>query len=378
MSRRRAIVHVMGWHSQQAGSFERFLVELARRCADGGLETHFVFQSHPRSQQFIDDAPATFHIVPAALGPVDPRFISRLARIVRPLGPSHLHAHHGLDLYNALIAARGLGVSHRFATKHSTPGDSRMTLADARHRWIARQVETYFTVSHWVERSLVKAGVPPAKLRVCYLGVDADRYRPDPAARAGVREELGLAPNRRIVLSTSHLRPGKGVELLPPLAAALRNDPGDTTVLAVGDGPLRELLTQRARSLGLTDVDLRLLGVRTDIPRLLAAADAFAFPTTGREGMGLGALEALAAGTPVVATLVSDFGELLADVALLVDPDDEQALVAACRRLLRERGLAQRLGAAGRELARKRLSVGGAAESYAQIYLGRERLPTSS
>jgi glycosyltransferase involved in cell wall biosynthesis len=369
MSERLAIVHVMGWHSRQFGSFERFLAELARRCAEGGMESHFVFQSPPSSEQFVSDAPATFHVVPPAIGPSDPRFLYRLARIVRRLGPSHLHAHHGVDLYNALTVARMARVPRRFATKHSTPGDSRLTCADARHRWIARQVETYFTVSHWVEGNLLEARIPASKLRVCYLGVDVERYRPDPDARADVREELGLAPDRQIVLSTSHLRPGKGAELLPMLAAALRDDPGGVTVLAAGDGPLRELLGQRAQALGLTAAELRLLGVRTDIPRLLAAADAFAFPTTTREGMPLGALEALAAGTPVVATRVSDLGELLPDVALLVEPGDEEALVGAARRLLKERDLAERLGAAGRELAGTRLSVGDAAERYAEVYL---------
>jgi len=369
MNRRRAVVHVMGWHSQQYGSFEAFLVALARRCAECGLESHFVFQSLPRSRQFIYDAPASFHVVPGALAPLDPRFMFRLERIVRRLRPTHLHAHHGVDLYNALVVARRAGVRRRFATKHSTRGDSRLTLARARHRWIARQVETYFTVSHWVERSLLEAGVAATKLYSRYLGVDVDRYRPDPAARASVRDELGLPPDRRVILSSSHLRPGKGVELLPSLAAALRDDPGGATVLVAGDGPLRELLTQRARSLGLTDDDLRLLGVRVDIPRLLAAADAFAFPTSGREGMGLGVLEALAAGTPVVATRVSDLGELLADVSLLVERDDEQALIAACRRLLTEPDLQQRLGVAGRELACERLAVGDAAEGYAQVYL---------
>ena len=359
----------MGWHSQQFGSFERLLVELARRCADGGLESHFVFQSYPSSQQFIDDTPATFHVVPPALGPIDPRFMSRLARIVRPLAPSHLHAHHGVDLYNALIVGRLLKVPRRFATKHSTPGASRLTLADARHRWIGRQVETYFTVSHWVERNLIEAGLPADKLRVCYLGVDVGHYHPDPSARTSVREELGLASNQRIVLSTSHLRPGKGTELLPALAAALRTDPGGTTVLGAGDGPLRESLAQHARSLGLTDDDIRLLGVRPDIPRLLAAADVFVFPTTGLEGMPLGALEALATGTPVVATRVSDLGELLTGAALLIEPSDEQALLSACRQLLAEPDLARLLGIAGRKLVSEQLSVGEAAENYTQVYL---------
>ena len=369
MSRRQAVVHVMGWRSQQYGSFERFLVALARRCSEYDLESHFVFQSPPRSMEFIQDAPATFHVVPSALAPVDPRFMFRLGRIVRRIRPTHLHAHHGVDLYNALAVACRLGVPRRFATKHSTRGSSRLTLARARHRWIARQVETYFTVSHSVERSLLEAGVAAIKLYPRYLGVDVDRYGPDPAARASVREELGLAPDRRIVLSSSHLRPGKGVELLPSLAAALRSDPGGVIVLAAGDGPLRGLLTERASSLGLTDDDLRLLGVRVDIPRLLAAADAFALPTSGYEGMPLGVLEALATGTPVAATRVSDLGELLPEVSLLVERNDEQALIAACRRLLTEPELRRRLGDAGRELVCERLAVGDAAASYAKVYL---------
>src|SRR3954454_4491535 len=81
MSPSAGIVHVMGWHSQQYGSFERFLVALAQNCSDGGLESHFVFQSPPRSQQFMDDAPASFHVVPPARGPIDPVFLSRLARL---------------------------------------------------------------------------------------------------------------------------------------------------------------------------------------------------------------------------------------------------------------------------------------------------------
>jgi glycosyltransferase involved in cell wall biosynthesis len=369
----RAIVHVMGWHSRQFGSFERFLVELAQQGAGRGMESHFVFQSNPASERFLHDAPARFHVIPGAHGPADPLFASRLARIVRSLEPSHLHAHHGVDLYNALTVARALGVPHRFATKHSTPGESRLTLARTRHRWIARQVEAYFAVSKWVEGRLLDAGVSAAKVHVCHLGVDIARYRPLPDARERVRAELGLSPERKIVLSTSHLRPGKGVELLPLLAAELRDSPGGTTVLAAGSGPLRDSLARKARSLRLTDDELLLLGIRDDVPRLLAAADAFVFPTTAQEGMPLGAIEALASGTPVVATRVSDLGELLPDVALLVEPGDKQALFGACRRLLTEPDEARRLGSAGRRFAGEHLSVTDAAKRYTDIYLAEPR-----
>jgi glycosyltransferase involved in cell wall biosynthesis len=71
----------------------------------------------------------------------------------------------------------------------------------------------------------------------------------------------------------------------------------------------------------------------------------------------------------VAATRVSDLGELLPEVSLLVERDDEQALIAACRRLLTEPELRRRLGDAGRELVCERLAVGDAAASYAKVYV---------
>ena len=364
MSPAPCLVHVMGWRSQQYGSFERFLVALAARCTQLGANVHLVFQAQPASARFAEDVRAGLHVVPPARLPGDPLYAVRLARLLRAVGATHLHAHFGVDAYTALAVARALGIRRRFATKHITPGPH-----CRRHRWLARQVEVNFAVSRWVADHLRRCGVPEDRLEVVYIGVEPTAYHPDPAQRSRVRTELGIGDGTRIVLSTSHLRPGKGVEVLPELAAGLAADPDDVTVLVAGDGPLRPALAQIARRRGLAPDRFRLLGVRDDVPTLLAAADLFVFPTTGAEGMPLGVLEALATGVPVVASDVAD-NRLLADGAAVVPAGDYDALLSEARRLLTDPVAAAALVEHGRRLVAERFTLRAAIEAHVRLYFG--------
>src|SRR4051794_2407125 len=356
---RASIVHVMGWRSQQYGSFERFLVALCARSSDEGLDNHLVFHEPPASSDFARDCPASLHVLGPPRGPA---FARGLASIVRDAGATHVHAHFGAETYAGLAVARALRVRRRFTTKHIVPGTSWRSLSPLRHRWLAAQVEAFFAVSDEVGRGLRDVGVPERKIVVSHLGVDGERYRPDPARRAAARTALGLGEEERLVLSTSHLRPGKGVELLPALARELAADPGQVSVIAAGDGPLRGQLE--------SDGAIRLLGVREDVPGLLDAADVVVFPSTGNEGLGLGPLEALASGTPLVASAVSDLPRLLDGVARFVPPGDAGALATACREVLADREAARAQAQEGRRLVLDRLSVDRAVEQHVRRYLG--------
>jgi glycosyltransferase involved in cell wall biosynthesis len=114
---------------------------------------------------------------------------------------------------------------------------------------------------------------------------------------------------------------------------------------------LRPELESQVRDLGLDD-RVVLAGMRRDARAIVGAADVFVMSSRS-EGLPLAALEALAAGTPVVAAAVRGVRELLDDGenALLVPPDDPQALAAAVRRVLDDRALAGRLVQAGRAVA---------------------------
>ncbi|MHB8492877.1 MAG: glycosyltransferase, partial [Solirubrobacteraceae bacterium] len=297
----KRIVQVMGWRSQQYGSFERFLVALTRACAERGIETDLVFQSEPPSKGFREDVAARIHVVPAAAQIGDPRHLARMLRLIGALRPQVMHAHFGYDAYNALLAARLLGVPRRFTTMHIHPHGPAWKLQGPRQRWLDRQVEVYFAVSHYVADQLEHYGVRRSHIEVCHLGVDPSTYRPDDALRTRTRRQLGVGADELLVLSTSHLRPGKGADLLPALGARLRARFPRVRLMLAGDGPLRESIAQEAERLGLDQQAFRLLGVREDVPGLLAAADLFLFPTQTTEGMGLGVLEALASEAPVVA-----------------------------------------------------------------------------
>ncbi|MFZ1153952.1 MAG: glycosyltransferase [Solirubrobacteraceae bacterium] len=363
------IVHVMGWRSQQYGSFERFLVALARRCGEEGAVTHLVFHEPPASRRFVADVEAEIHVVPQARHIGDPHNLRQLGSALRRVGATHLHAHFGYDAYNALAVAHMLGVQRRFTTKHIMPSASWRELSSLRHRWLAHEVEVFWAVSDSTALRLLELGVPSGKVEVCHLGVDVNAYRADPQLRARTRASLGVEERTRLVLSASHLRPGKGTEVLPQLASALAHDPGNVTLLVAGDGVLSTRLLADARDLGLTQDSFRLLGVREDIPALLAAADLFIFPTEANEGMGLGALEAMAAGVPLIASAVSDLAQLPPDTAWLVPPGDTGALVAACRTLLADPEDAAARATRSRQLVVERFSVMSAVEDHLRHYL---------
>jgi glycosyltransferase involved in cell wall biosynthesis len=372
-----AIVHVMGWHSQQYGSFERFLVALASRCAEQGAQTHLVFPSTPASLAFAHDVHAEVHAIASPRGVGDPRFALRLAGLVRGVRATHLHVHFGVDAYHATATATLLAIPGRYATKHIRPGSSRRSMSRARHRWLAARVRVLLAVSQDVREHLLALGVPANKVEVCRLGVDPAAYRGSRLVRAQVRQELGIRNGSHLVLTTSHLRPGKGMEILPAVTADLLASGLDVTVVAAGDGPLRNQLELEAARLDLTRGRLHLIGVQQDVSRLLAAADLFLFPASGAEGLPLGPLEALAAGAPVVATTVSDLATLLPGAALLVAPDDQAALVAACRRVLGDPQLAASMRRRGRELVEGRLNVARAVDVHTGLYFAEDSAPTS-
>lgn len=170
---------------------------------------------------------------------------------------------------------------------------------------------------------------------------------PPPADRADVARELGIPPETPLVVAAGRLTPQKNTALA---VRALAHVPG-ATLLVLGEGPLREEVELAAREAGVAD-RVVLAGGRTDARELIGAADAVVLSSTW-EGLPLVALEAFAAGTPLVATAVRGVRELVRDgeSALLVPSGDADALAGALRRVLGDRALAERLAEGGHAVA---------------------------
>jgi glycosyltransferase involved in cell wall biosynthesis len=266
----------------------------------------------------------------------------------------------------ALAAPRGLALG---AIAHSgdvhvlrrlglaTPLAWRLSRRRARFAFVSEHVRTRFLDGVW------PAGLRDrvhARSLVTPMGIALERWRA--AAQAAQRE-----PGVRTVLFLGRLVPIKGVAVLLDAVARLAPACGAVRVVVAGDGPLRAALADQARTLMARwqdqqrrDLAIELVGEVRGLARdrLLAGADVLALPSLpvagGRsEGAPVTALEAMAAGVPVVAARTGGLSELPAEAALLVPPGDAVALAQALTRCLTDHALrARQVQAASRWVAR--------------------------
>jgi glycosyltransferase involved in cell wall biosynthesis len=192
-------------------------------------------------------------------------------------------------------------------------------------------------------------GFPESKVVVIPNGVDTDRFRPDPAARRSVREELGLPSDTRLVCIVAALRPEKNHQLFVEGSALTHAQRPDTHFVIIGDGPERASIEAKVQELGIQHV-VHLLGSRSDTPRLLAAMDAFAL-TSHNEASPVSILEALACQVPVVATNVGSVSESVIDGwnGHLIEPGSTGDLSRCVLRILADREMAEDMGYNGRQ-----------------------------
>lgn len=191
--------------------------------------------------------------------------------------------------------------------------------------------------------------IPLERISVIPEGVD-DAFRAPVAegARRRVRQTYSI-PNP-FILFVGTLEPRKNIAGLLDAFAGLLHVSGQPLldlVLAGKLGWMYEPILARVKTLGL-EARVRLIGFvpDDDLPALYSAAEIFVFPSWF-EGFGLPPLEAMACGTPVVASRAGSLAEVVGDAGLLVDPADSQELTTALRSVLEQPALRARLRAAG-------------------------------
>jgi len=194
-----------------------------------------------------------------------------------------------------------------------------------------------------------------------------------------VRDELRLGAGDRLLVSVGNLYPVKGHVHLIDALALLANRHPNLHLAICGRGDLEGALLSRAREHRLANVHL--LGLRSDVAAVLAAADVFVLPSLS-EGLPLALLEAMFAGCPIVA---SDVGEVAAalghgEAGALVPPGDPAALAASLDDLLSDPARARDLGERARKRAAAEYDVSHMVRRYRSIYdrlLTRTTLPAA-
>jgi glycosyltransferase involved in cell wall biosynthesis len=232
-----------------------------------------------------------------------------------------------------------------------------------------RAVDAVIAIAEGVRVALLRAGVHAERIRVVPSGIDPSRFPAPAEAGSAVRREWGIGGEDVLVLVPGVLERRKGHAVLLAAAAGLVAVAPALRYAFCGEGAARTALEHAAAPLGAR---VRFAGFRRDMPACLAAADVVAMPSL-QEGLGVAALEAMAAGRAVVASRVGGLAEAVAheETGILVPPGDAIALGAALVRLAREPALRTRLGAAGRERVLTRYTAARMAEGTLSCYEGR-------
>ena len=304
------------------GGAERIVLTLARGAQDAGHEVAVAAASGPLADEL--DA-ERFDLPFLRRRPWRVPGAARAVRkAVREWRPDLVHAHNPGIAVAVRLGSRAPGL----VSVHGVPEED--WPAAVRALRLSRLPAV--ACGPGVASALAEHGLEP-------LATISNAVGPAPEPAAPLAQEP-------VVLAVGRLVEAKNHQLAIRALAELRE-----AVLAIaGDGPLRNDLTAVAERAGVVE-RVRFLGERRDARALMGAADAIVL-TSRAEGLPLVALEALASGTPLVATSVRGLRELLTDGvnALLVPPDDPHALAGALGRVLEDRDLAARLADAGRRV----------------------------
>ncbi len=232
----------------------------------------------------------------------------------------------------------------------------------------SRLNDRIIAVSDEVRKNAIeKGGIQADKIVTIPNGIDTSFYRSVPINET-LRDELGLR-GKRVILAIGRLVEQKGHSYLIRAAGKLKQQYPDISVLIIGEGPLELTLKSQIGQEGLTD-EIRLLGVRRDIPELMALSDIYVMPSI-YEGLPITLLEAMASEKPIVATSVDGIRGVIEDDVhgLLVPPRDESTLAEALSMLLGNRGLAALLAENSRKTAEENFDIRLHVRRIEDIYL---------
>jgi len=286
--------------------------------------------------------------------------LRRVRRVVRAESVDVVHVHHSHDHWLGWLARGRAGLVRTFHNARAV----RLAWPSP---WLYRRTDALIAVSREIEERGRRAGIPPSLLSRVDGVVDLGRFEDGDAAAIRKEFDLGSAP---VVGCVARLAPHRGHELLIRGFRQLLSDYPHARLLLVGKGEARAHLEGFVAELGLAR-EVRFTGYRdADLPGVLQALDAFALMGAGSDESCRAALEAMAAGRPVVGRRVGALPEAVVHgvTGLLVDDDRPESVAAALRALVAEPERAAAMGRAGRERARALFGPDAHAAQVERIY----------
>jgi glycosyltransferase involved in cell wall biosynthesis len=260
------------------------------------------------------------------------------------------------------LAAYLAGVPCIISTVHSTN-----TWKHGIHKFVDRLLARISTniiaCSDEVASVLIhKDGIPEKRVVVVVNGIDLLRFKNVSPVDLGGNNSLV----KLVVIGRLH--PAKGHDDLITAINSIKTQCSGFHFFFVGEGELRKSIEESINKYGLGNL-VTLLGQRSDVPAILAAADVFVMPSRW-EGLPMALLEAMAMGKAIVATRVGGIPDVITSgkTGLLINVGDGRELEESLIKIIVDKKLRENLGSSARELVQQRYSATGTSRQYEQIY----------
>ncbi len=352
--------------AQARGGAEEQSLTIARAAALRGWQVHVALPALPETASLRQDfaaAGAVCHSPAIAETPARWRHLTDLKRLRRTVAALltikpdvALIALPSLIAGAGSILACGLLRVPTAVVFHSTPGRVTFGRRLKAYAWARARHQQWIAVCDYSRELIAQSfAMPPGEVLRIYNGAKhcGTDFSPSASARQILCRELGLNESDRLILTVGRLHPDKGYRDLLHTIPHLLNEFPNAKFLWAGEGDFRQTLTEEINNYGVADA-VRLLGHRTDVPRLMQAADLLAFPSHV-EAMSLVLLEAMAAGLPLVASRVGGTPELITDQVhgRLCHTSDSCDLLATLRWALQHPQQMREMAARAKERARE-------------------------
>jgi glycosyltransferase involved in cell wall biosynthesis len=358
------VLHLI--HHLDPGGAETLLAELLPRLDRDRFEVHVAcLQERGALYERLAKDGVRTHFIGRGRGPDLPA-IRRIARLLRGSNIDVLNTHAFSAGFWGRMAAAWARTPVVIATVHAEAGWQNPVKHFVGAQLMRPLTSHTVAVSETVRTSLLlKHRLDRNTVSVIPNGIPLEKFQ-----RPVVERPAGIPRDRPVVGMVGRCRAEKGGAFFIECLALLRAAGHGVYGVLVGDGPDRERLRADAHARGLTP-HITFAGRVTDATRWLAAFDVLVCPSL-EESFGIAALEAQAAGVPVVATRVGGFREVLHDGrnALLVPASNARALADAVSELLTTPARRDALVREAREHVARRFSIASTVQAYERLYSG--------
>jgi glycosyltransferase involved in cell wall biosynthesis len=295
--------------------------------------------------------------------------IGRIWEMSRHLRRGHfdvVHAFKGTPTLFTALAARMAGIKPVFGGYRAEYVQG--TLFRAAHLCIDRLLSGWIVNSQTIADSMsVAVGIDADRFFVVYNSINPKTFI-SRLSRDDAKSSIGISAGDHVVTQVARLSQEKNHYLFLDMAARLLQQRSNVRFLVVGDGPLRETLEDRARSLGISRM-VRFLGTRSDIPDILMATDVSVL-TSNREGFPNALIESMCMGIPVVTTDYPAACELICDgkQGFIVPRNNPAAMAERIQLLLNDHALCSRMGDDGKKMVEERFSPAAMVQALISVY----------